>query len=46
MAPEPYNKFKPIYSGPYIVLDVQNENIVIDLNGKNYKIHKNGILKY
>ncbi|RYX80246.1 hypothetical protein EON73_05585 [bacterium] len=43
---EPYNKFKYIYSGPFNVLEVEKENVIIDLNGKKYKIHKNRIAKY
>lgn len=43
---EPYNKFKNIYSGPFYVLAIQDKNIVIDLNGKPYTIHKDRVLKY
>lgn len=43
---EPYNKFKYIYSGPFEIIDTENSNVIIDLNGKKYKIHKNRITKY
>lgn len=43
---EPYDKFKFVYSGPFNILEVKDENLVIDLNGKRYKIHKNRVIKY
>lgn len=43
---EPYDKFKFIYSGPFTVLEIDKENVVIDMNGKKYKIHKNRVVKY
>lgn len=43
---EPYNKHNLIYSGPFSVTEIQDKNVVIDLNGKKYTIHKNRILKY
>lgn len=43
---EPYDKFKSIYKGPYIVTKVENENLTINLNGKVYTLHKNRVLKY
>ena len=38
---QPYDKFKPIYSGPYTVVDIDNPNIIIR-NNKNVcqKVHK------
>lgn len=43
---EPYDKFQYIYSGPFEILEIKNENVIINLNGKKYKIHKNRINKY
>lgn len=43
---EPYNKFKNIYSGPFNVLQIEDKNIVIDLKGQPYTIHKDRVLKY
>lgn len=43
---EPYNKFKFIYSGPFNIISIEKDNVIIDLNGKAYKIHKNRISKY
>lgn len=40
---EPYHKHKFIYNGPFNIIAVENENVIIDLNGK---IHKNRVLKY
>ena len=42
---EPYDKFEPVYSGPYKVTGVNNSNITINLNNKNYEIHKNRVVK-
>lgn len=43
---EPYDKFKQIYSGPFIITRMENENLFINLNGREYKIHKNRVLLY
>lgn len=43
---EPYDKFKFTYSGPFEILDIQNENLIIDLHGRKYRINKNRVLKY
>lgn len=43
---EPYDKHKFTFSGPFDVIEVEDENIVINLNGKKYKIHKNRVAKY
>lgn len=44
---EPYEKFKYIYDGPYIVKQINDKNITIELdNGKMYEIHKNRVIKY
>lgn len=37
---EPYNKLKPIYSGPYRV-----KQVLIEINNKPYTIHKNRTIK-
>lgn len=42
---EPYDKFKQIYSGPYRVRRIDNQNITIEINNKPYVIHKNRIVK-
>lgn len=47
IAKQPYEKFKFIYDGPYIVKKINNKNIVIELdNGKMYEVHKNRVVKY
>lgn len=47
IAKQPYEKFKYIYDGPYIVKKIDGANIEIELeNGSLYKIHKNRIIKY
>lgn len=38
---EPYNKHKYIRNGPFIVLDIDEPNVTIDLNNKKYTVHKN-----
>lgn len=43
---EPYDKFRYIYSGPYVILHQDEENVWINLNGNEYKINKNRIVKY
>lgn len=43
---EPYSKFKYIYSGPFEIISTERENVINNLNGKLYKIHKNRIMKY
>lgn len=42
---EPYNKFKEIYSGPYRVKQISEQNIMIEINNKPYEIHKNRVVK-
>lgn len=44
---QPYDKFKYIYEGPYIVKNLKDKNVVIELeNGKLYELHKNRVIKY
>lgn len=43
---EPYDKFKPIFSGPYKVRKIEDQNIVIEINKNDYKIHKNRTIKF
>lgn len=42
---EPYEKFKPVYAGPYKVKQIDGTNIVIEINNKKYTIHKNRVVK-
>lgn len=42
---EPYDKFKQIYSGPYRVRHIDEQNITIEINNKPYIVHKNRIIK-
>lgn len=42
---EPYQKFQPIYSGPYRVKQVKNANLILEINNKPYEIHKNRVVK-
>lgn len=35
------NKLDTLYKGPFLVVDVENENCIINYNGKNKKFHKN-----
>lgn len=42
---EPYNKFKNIYTGPYIVKMINEPNITYEHNGKENCIHKNRVVK-
>lgn len=42
---EPYNKFKPIFSGPYTVKGIENQNLIVEKDKKPYKIHKNRTVK-
>lgn len=46
LVTEPYDKHKPIYSGPYTIVDIRNENVDIVVNNKKYTVHKNRIRKY
>lgn len=44
---EPRNKQKQLYDGPFIVTDINNENITyIDKSNKKQTIHKNRVNKY
>lgn len=44
---QPYEKFKFIYDGPFIVKNITGKNVHIELeNGTLYEIHKNRIIKY
>ena len=44
---EPYNKFKPIYSGPFKIIEIKESNIIInDLNNHPIKVHKDRVIKY
>lgn len=43
---QPYDKFKYIYSGPFEIIKVEDKNVIINLNGKEYKIHQNRIIQY
>lgn len=44
---QPYEKFKYIYEGPYIVKNLKDKNVIIELeNGKLYELHKNRVIKY
>lgn len=42
---EPYEKLKPIFSGPYRVKTIEKQNITIEINNKPYEIHKNRVVK-
>lgn len=42
---EPYNKFKEIYSGPYRVRQIKEQNITIEINNNPYEVHKNRVVK-
>lgn len=42
---EPYNKFGPVYAGPYKVKQVKGTNIVIEIENKLSEIHKNRVVK-
>lgn len=42
---EPYQKHKNIYSGPFIVTQIDDLNITIDKDGKSYTVHKNRVVK-
>lgn len=47
MVKEPYNKFANIYDGPFEVLEIDGQNVVIRLeNNKKYKVHKDRLKKY
>lgn len=45
---EPYNKHKPIYSGPYTVKDVADPNVIVldPISHETMKIHKNRLRNY
>lgn len=43
---EPYNKHKPIYSGPFTVTNIEDENVEIIIKNRTYKVHKNRLRKY
>lgn len=45
MKNEPYKKFEQRYSGPFVVLEVKDKNVIIERNGKPYELHKNRIVK-
>lgn len=45
MKKEPYDKFKQVYSGPHIVKEIWEPNVIILLDGKPYKVHKNRLIK-
>lgn len=42
---EPYNKFKPVYSGPHKVKAVNDENVTIEIDKNEHTVHKNRIVK-
>lgn len=42
---EPYEKLKSVYSGPYKVTKIEHPNVIININGKPYKTHKNRLIK-
>lgn len=42
---EPYEKFKSIFSGPYKIKQIEQQNVTIEINNKPYKIHKNRVVK-
>lgn len=46
IAKEPYNKFKPIYDGPFEVLDIEPSNLVVKIKNKGYRIHKDRVRLY
>lgn len=43
---EPYDKFKHIYSGPFEIIKIEGKNIVVNLNGREYTLHQNRVMKY
>lgn len=46
VATEPYNKFRPIYDGPFEVLAVEQPNLIIKMKNKEYRIHKDRVRIY
>lgn len=44
---EPYNKHTSIYSGPFEILEVKDQNLVLrdQIQNKNVEIHKNRVIK-
>lgn len=42
---EPYNKFHPVYSGPYKIKKIIDENVIFEINQKEHTVHKNRIIK-
>lgn len=42
---EPYNKFGQVYSGPYRVRKVENENVTFEIGTKSRTVHKNRVVK-
>lgn len=42
----PYDKFKPIFSGPHKIKEIEGENIIFEINNKPHKIHKNRTVKF
>lgn len=43
---EPYDKFKPIYDGPFKTIEIKEPNVIyLDNNNKVKEIHKNRVIK-
>lgn len=42
---EPYNKHSQVYSGPYRVKNIQDQNVTFEIAGKSHTVHKNRTVK-
>lgn len=42
---EPYDKHQAIFSGPYRTRKIEEQNITVEIGGREVKIHKNRVIK-
>lgn len=42
---EPYDKFGPMFSGPHRIIKILDKDVILEIKGKEKKIHKNRIVK-
>lgn len=43
---EPYNKQNPIFSGPHDIIKILEKDVILDIKGKEIRVHKNRLIKF
>lgn len=43
---DPYDKFKHIHQGSFEMVEINEPNVTVNMNGQKYIVHKNRILRY